>query len=686
MICDQNAAFITPDEPAIKKRRSRDTLLPLANELRYQATSQHQNYFQSSRGVTVTNSKAVGLHYRSKNASEMSHEKQHYPIDFDIDGEIENHNKCSFKDRRIAIKYMFINVFGSPNIDSWHKMKLIPAISHLLNISQNSHTIVLNTLKMISAAEIEYDGKVSTGSGREALILHGTTQANIVCNALEAGLSSKETACLLNMFRENLETPEEPICRSAVQGFMTRETCIKTRKIQAKKSGKADKNCLWARARLAQALQFREQLLLGFLDKNHPDVLNSDLKPLHINGIVFVDEHHEQVVLGSAGVYHHNIARDASGAPTAPDEGGVFSEEKTTTSIKYPGEGRGCFAVAIVTKKIMVNGVLVNGVTEGVRLKPFNYTNRKVITEKAFQFAMNMEEKRVLPLGNEWKTPGYGYKDRYGDNWEIEVRKTVSKHLCSINDIIQHVITESVKAYANTDRAEDFFIFHDGLTCWWTEESQAFIESLGFRDRQLMCTGDTNRGTRYWCKVVGDSPEICRGLDAYGFADFKRFIARMRALTSVYALDDKRRFNFGIPTQVWNTMLRCWTMEPNSDRIIQDIEDFGNVLDKIIEAEGCVIPECRLRHGHRLLSHNNGRVLKHKVNNRQRKHLLKMGSIHPDAKDALAMLLTIGPVEDALEPAEVQVALKIEEMALEDLPVAHQDEEDDFEEDYDGDV
>jgi hypothetical protein len=41
-------------------------------------------------------------------------------------------------------------------------------------------------------------------------------------------------------------------------------------------------------------------------------------------------------------------------------------------------------------------------------------------------------------------------------------------------------------------------------------------------------------------KVVGDSPEMCRALDAYGFADFKRFIARMRALKSVYEISDPR--------------------------------------------------------------------------------------------------------------------------------------------------
>ena len=144
MIRYQNAAFITPDEPAIKKRRSRDTLSSNAHELQYQAQSQHEKYWQSTKGVEVKNSKPVVLHYRSISASEMSHYNSQYPINFDIDVEIDNQNKCSFKDRRIAIKYMFINVFGSPSVDSWHDMKLIPAISHLLNISQNSHSKVQN--------------------------------------------------------------------------------------------------------------------------------------------------------------------------------------------------------------------------------------------------------------------------------------------------------------------------------------------------------------------------------------------------------------------------------------------------------------------------------------------------------------------------------------------------------------
>jgi hypothetical protein len=506
------------------------------------------------------------------------------------------------------------------------------------------------------------------GAGKIASIQHGTDQANIVYRALQQGLSAKESTCVLNMYREKLEIPEEPLCRSAVQGFIKRSDCIKTRKRQLKKSGKDDSNCAWAKARAAQAEQFREQLLIGFLPADSPERIESPFQPIYSDGIAFWDEHHREVILGEANAYQYLISRDESGKVALPEDGGKFGKDMDITSIKYPGEGRGCFGVAIVTRF---------GEKEGVRVKPFNYTGRKVITEKAFQLAVKLELGRVRPLKGCWKGVNYGYQERYVNTWEAEVRKEVSKTLCSINDIIDHVIKESTEVYVGTARAADFMIFHDGLTCWWTSESQEYIASKGFLNRQLCCEGDTNKGTRYERKVVGDSPEICRGLDAYGFSDFKRSTERMRALTSVYDIKDPRRFNFGTPTQVWRTMERCWTLEPTSERIIADIEDFGNVLELIIEFKGCVVPECRLRHGHRQQAHNGGRVLKHKVSKRQRKHLLRMGPVHHDALEALEILLRNGPAEEELAPGELQAALVLLEEALNDIPVIEQDEDDD---------
>jgi hypothetical protein len=406
--------------------------------------------------------------------------------------------------------------------------------------------------------------------------------------------------------------------------------------------------------------------------------VTAELPPIYLDGIVFWDENHQQVQLGDGcTVYQRQVSRDESGKALAPDDGGTFSKKKTTTSIKYPGEGRGCFGVCIRTDK--------DGKKEGMRAAPFNYTNRKVVGDKAFQVAIGLELERVKPLRNNWGRAGHGYEERYKENWRKEVEKKVKQSLCSIFDIIDHMIDEGNRIYEGTDREDDWIMFHDGLTCYWTPESQEYIKSKGFYDRQFRCLGDTNKGNRYWMKVCGDSPEICRGLDAYGFADFKRFINRMRALTSAYNKDDPRRFNFGTPNQVWDTMVRCWTMEPNSDRIIADIEDLQNVVQLIILHKGCVLPECTLRHGHRLMSHNGGRVLEHKVRERQRKALLTLGSIHPDAMDALQMLLD-GPITEELAPAELEEALAMEQEALDAIPEVHREEEDDIDEDFEEDV
>ena len=99
------------------------------------------------------------------------------------------------------------------------------------------------------------------------------------------------------------------------------------------------------------------------------------------------------------------------------------------------------------------------------------------------------------------------------------------------------------------------------------------------------------------------------------------------------------------------------------------------MLELIIEFKGCMVPECRLRHGHRQKAHNGGRVLKRKVTNRQRKHLLTMGPVHPDAQDALQILLGVQP-PDQLAPGESEEALEIEHQHLNDIPEA-EDENDD---------
>ena len=136
----------------------------------------------------------------------------------------------SSKDQNVALKYLFLKVFGNPEQDYWHEMKLIPAISYLLKIPQSSHTSVKKRLLAILEERGTFTGNISKGGGRPPLIVDGTAQADVVYRALGASLSAKDTVCLLNFYREWMDPPLDPISRSAMQGFIERSPAIKTRR------------------------------------------------------------------------------------------------------------------------------------------------------------------------------------------------------------------------------------------------------------------------------------------------------------------------------------------------------------------------------------------------------------------------------------------------------------------------
>ena len=74
--------------------------------------------------------------------------------------------------------------------------------------------------------------------------------------------------------------------------------------------------------------------------------------------------------------------------------------------------------------------------------------------------------------------------------------------------------------------------------------------------------------------------------------------------------------------------------------IFQDIMDFPNVLDKIIEQKGCVVPECTLRHGYRERRADGKGLCKYKFKNRPQR-IDRNTAIHPDCcLDAVHSLLS----------------------------------------------
>ena len=347
-----------------------------------------------------------------------------------------------------------------------------------------------------------------------------------------------------------------------------------------RKGGKQDPETPWSRARLAQFRQIRQQVAHGSEATPHAQ---SHFPPIKLDAVVWWDEHHEQIILGHTSQTETRIRRHPeTGELATEEEGGVLPERHDTVHVKFPGNAGGCFGVAM--RKNSDTGEM-----EGVKCKPFSYLGRTVIGVSSYKKEMEAENNRVRGLLGVWKGKD-SYALRYGDRADVELKKTVDKKWCCIIDIIDHVISESNKVYAGTEHEGTFLIFHDALLQWWEDPAQEYLHSKGFLLRQIQNLDPTNKGTRYAGKLCGDSPEMCRGLDSHGFAHLRESVHLHTALSTVYDTDDIRRFHTGTPEEMWKTMVRCWTVAPTSDEIVQDILSFPDILDILIEHNGCVVP------------------------------------------------------------------------------------------------
>ena len=529
-------------------------------------------------------------------------------------------------DQRVAIRYFYVNVLGSPPQETWIEEGTITLILRHLCMPAGSWKTVRRVLEEL-AADAEADIRAeSPGKGRQAFIQEPSEQADVIYMLLEAGNSVATVTYLLNQgYRASHNLAH--VCYSTVDRFVRNSAVIHRSRRQMKKSGKDDAGKPWAVARLAFSRQLLEQL----------SGTSTRWPALHLHAIVWWDEHHKKVILGHTSKHEYRVRRDGAGKPASAAAGGVLPPAKPNTSMKYPGEARICAGVAKVKQP--------DGSYIGVKAKPFNYTGMQVLGIAQFKKEAAAERLRAANLPVK--------PHSYTDQQLVAAKMRVLKRIC-VTELIDHAIDESRRIYAGTEWADSFYIFHDGLTAWWEPEAQAYIAERGFANRQLRCLDPTNAtgvAKRYKGKLPGDSPEMARALDSYGFAYLSRSVKLHTSLTSVLPVNHPNRFNMGTPKAVWSTLDRVWKVAPTSAQIVADIDAFPDVLQKIVEAEGCVVPDEDLQRGRRARKADDSGNLTGRLRKRQRKATQMDFDLHPDCAPALAILhaAQIRVMEEAAE-------------------------------------
>jgi hypothetical protein len=115
--------------------------------------------------------------------------------------------------------------------------------------------------------------------------------------------------------------------------------------------------------------------------------------------------------------------------------------------------------------------------------------------------------------------------------------------LRSVKQLMDHVISEGIRIFADSNCAHTWMIYHDHLKIWWEKETQAYLktlpcpiegwESQTWYNRQIFICGKTNNGLvskGYQNCLPGDSPKLM-SLDCHLFADLQEGAAKNVALT-----------------------------------------------------------------------------------------------------------------------------------------------------------
>ena len=434
------------------------------------------------------------------------------------------------------------------------------------------------------------------GAGRKQRIQPGTAQADALVGSLRKGFGTKHAARFIN--EQGLLPGQKPINKATVFKIAKGQFEMVCSKRQTTKTGNRDVESAWAVARLAICLQFRADILA---------------RRSELEGTLFVDEHSEYCTLGID--MHHGQASHFEWRMHANDgkyckkeDGGVLEPPTLMRKAKFPQRADGIFGVCAPTP-------LGGRKREGRRMAPFRYKGT-VVGMTAFGKGLKAEIVRVQKMGednrknmvdpNKRSSKGVWfdhcehdnpYESRFGEDWMSHL--PTSFKLTSIQCLVDHVIAEGNRLFADTRWKNSWKIYHDALPQWWERRTQEYIEERGFKDRQWRANSDTDLliAKHYRGKLMGDSPE-CMPLDSSLFSDQIEKVAEL--VVSTASLPDDEKYSMGTPDKAWRTMVDAWTQVPEQ-RILQDIDRFGSALDAIIAAKGAYVEDCDLRNGHRKL-------------------------------------------------------------------------------------
>eukprot|EP00966_Prymnesium_polylepis_P321284 7377587-Prymnesium_polylepis.1 len=159
----------------------------------------------------------------------------------------------------------------------------------------------------------------------------------------------------------------------------------------------------------------------------------------------------------------------------------------------------------------------------GFKAVPFDYTSTLLVGPKKYAKRQKEELADVLALKSGGfevydtkeavKLPGGRFQMRWPKDWQERLKAECAKNhrgrqaMTCVIDWADHLIDEGDRLFKGTPYESSsptpWVLYHDALTQWWEQGTQAHLRSRGFPPSRLICCqGETNKDNRYKGKLV----------------------------------------------------------------------------------------------------------------------------------------------------------------------------------------
>ena len=225
------------------------------------------------------------------------------------------------------------------------------------------------------------------------------------------------------------------------------------------------------------------------------------------------------------------------------------------------------------------------------------------------------------------------YLSRYGDDWKQHIRTDIARSgsIC-ITDLVLHMNSATADAFKDTQWRDNYFWYHDALTQLTCKRTRKWLTEEGLIKHWLLPVGPCNKGTVYFGRPVGNSPEImpwdCSlNADVHSCVEFYSAVCKwIPQEHPLYA----QRFSKASQKVMLDSYMRVLDPDtgvcPSSKRIVQDITRcWGEHLDMICAAGGAAVEQIGNRVGRRRLE-----GVKKRGGKRVKTQWKQLDNLHPD--------------------------------------------------------